>query len=64
MTERCIQMAELLGPLRQFANPEDGEKIANILKAVRTSMWQLRSRGDVRLLTQYRSKMNLLKYDL
>jgi hypothetical protein len=34
MTERCVQMAEILERLRHFANVEDGVKIANVLKTV------------------------------
>jgi hypothetical protein len=54
MTARCTEMAELLGSLRQFANAEEGEKIANILKTVRTSMYQLRRHSGTRLLTRHR----------
>jgi hypothetical protein len=35
MTERCVQMADVSGHLKNFANAEDGVKIANLLKAVR-----------------------------
>jgi hypothetical protein len=35
MTERCVQMADILGRLRNFASAEDGVKIANLLKEVR-----------------------------
>jgi hypothetical protein len=35
ITQRCVQMADILGRLRHFVNPEDGVKIVDVLKAVR-----------------------------